>query len=60
MNSGAFAARPVQLFAARPPGGTRPLIQTDQKPRLYAGALRRQMSANQCQDPGESTSRLIL
>ena len=57
MNSGALAASPGAAVRGRPPGGTHPLIQKDHKPRAPAGALRRQMSANQGQDPWESTSR---
>ena len=54
MNSGARVASPRTAIRGRPPGRTRPLSRNEHPPRAPAGALRRQMSANQGQDPCES------
>jgi hypothetical protein len=60
MNSGARVASPRTAVRGRPPGGTVFLSRKEHQPRAPAGALRRQMSANQGQNPGKSTSRLIF
>jgi hypothetical protein len=57
MNSGARVASPSTAVRGRPPGRTVFLSRKDHQPRAPAGALRRQMSANQGQDPCESASR---
>jgi hypothetical protein len=56
MNSGARVALPRTAVRGRPPGRTRPLSPKEHQPRAPAGALRRQMSANQGQR--ESASRV--
>ena len=60
MNSGAFAAPPGAAICGPPTRRHPSSYPEGSEATLLAGALRRQMSANQCQDPGESTNRLIL